>query len=224
LRRTILLSVLLLTGTSVPGREVNELQPPDAPPGLAALEQRLARTPPVSTDFVEYRFSHLLKKPLRSSGTLEYRADGVMVRDVVTPARETTEVNDDQVRISRAGKPPRTMSLQRAPQLRALLGSFRALLEGKLTPLQHDFDLALEETATRWTLTLRPKDPSLAKHLARIDVHGSGDKPSCLEALEPDGDGALTLFAAPAPGNTLPARAELERTCRAPAAQGAAGR
>jgi len=190
--------------------------------GLEALEQRLARTPPVRTDFVEYRFSHLLKKPLRSSGTLEYRADGVMVRNVVTPARESTEVDGEQVRITRAGKATRSLSLQRAPQLRVLLGSFRALLEGKLTPLRQDFDVTLAGDAAQWTLTLKPKDPTLAKHLARIDVHGLDDRPACLEALEPDGDGALTLFAAAPPAAAPPTRADVERTCRAPVAPGAA--
>lgn len=175
----------------------------------------------MTTDFVEYRFSHLLKKPLRSSGTLEYRADGVMVRNVSAPVRETTEVDGEQVRMTRAGKPPRTMSLQRAPQLRVLLGSFRALLEGKLTPLKEEFEVTLAEDGTRWTLTLKPRDPGLAKHLAHIDVHGDGDKPSCLEALEPDGDGALTMFTAAPTGTTLPPRAELERTCRAAGSQGA---
>ncbi len=210
LPRTIPLSLLLLlASTPSPGR------------GLEELEQRLARTPPVSTEFVEYRFSHLLKKPLRSSGTLEYRADGVMVRNVVAPGREVTEVEGEQVRITRAGKPARTMSLQRAPQLRVLLGSFRALLEGRLTPLQQDFAVTLDEHEANWTLTLEPKDPSLAKHLARIDVHGSGDRPACVEALEPDGDGALTLFTAAPAGKTLPTRAELERQCRASAVQGA---
>ena len=101
---------------------------------------RLVRTPPVSTDFVEYRFSHLLKKPLRSSGTLEYRADGVLVTQCRwRRTARTTEVDGDQVRITRDGKPTRTLSLQRAPQLRVLLGSFRALLEGRLTPLQQRF-------------------------------------------------------------------------------------
>ena len=198
----------MLTATASPSR------------GLEELEQRLARTPPVSTDFVEYRFSHLLKKPLRSSGTLEYRADGVMVRNVVAPNREVTEVDGEQVRITRAGKPARTLSLQRAPQLRVLLGSFRALLEGRLTPLQQEFVVTLDEHAANWTLKLEPKDPSLARHLAHIDVHGSGDRPACLEALEPDGDGALTLFTAAPAGNTLPTRAELERQCRVSAVQG----
>jgi hypothetical protein len=206
----MLLSALLLTATTTaPCHEPEESQ------GLEALEKRGARAPPGSTHIVEYRFSHLLRKPLRSSGTLEYRADGVMVRNVSAPTRETTEVDGEQVRITRAGKATRSLSLQRAPQLRVLLGSFRALLEGKLTPLKQDFEVSLTEDAAHWTLTLKPRDPTLAKHLAHIDVHGNGDKPSCLEVLEPDGDGALTLFAAAPAGVALPSRAELERTCRA---------
>ena len=175
----------------------------------------------MTTGFVEYRFSHLLTKPLRSEGTLEYRADGVMVRNVSAPVHETTEVDRDQVRITRAGKSPRSMSLQRAPQLRVLLGSFRALLEGKLTPLKQEFEVMLAEDGAQWTLTLKPRDPTLAKHLAHIEVHGHGDKPSCLEALEPDGDGALTLFTSEPAGAMSPSRVELERTCRAAGPQGA---
>ena len=92
----------MLTATATLGREPEkglELEQ------LEQLEQKLARTPPVSTEFVEYRFSHLLKKPLRSSGTLEYRADGVMVRNVAAPNREVTEVDGEQVRITRAANP-----------------------------------------------------------------------------------------------------------------------
>jgi len=177
----------------------------------------------VTTAFVEYRFSHLLKKPLRSSGTLEYRADGVLARNVDSPYREVTEVQGDEVRMTRGDKPTRTLSLQRAPQLRVLLGSFRALLEGTLVPLQQDFEISLTEDAARWTLTLKPHDAQLARHLASIEVFGSGDRPGCLEALEPDGDGAITLMSdtAPAADATPPSRDELERRCRAPGAHGA---
>lgn len=186
---------------------------------LEALEQQLKRTPPVSTGFVEYRFSHLLKKPLRTSGTLEYRADGVLARNVDSPYHELTEVNGDQVRITRGDKPVRTLSMQRAPQMRVLLGSFRALLEGRLVPLQQDFAVTLNDDDASWTLLLKPRDPQLARHLARIEVHGSGNRPFCLEALEPDGDGAITLMSdAPVAGGTPPARAELERSCRTPPA------
>ena len=196
-----------MASTASPGRSLEE------------LERALARTPPVSTGFVEYRFSHLMKKPLRTSGKLEYRADGVMARKVESPYQETTEVEGDAVRITRANRPTRTLSLQRAPQLRVLLGSFRALLEGRLTPLASDFEITLEDREKDWTLTLQPRDRSLSKHLARIRMHGSGDRPSCMEAVEPDGDSAITLFEdAPPAGESAPTPADLARRCHLSAA------
>jgi hypothetical protein len=135
---------------------------------------------------------------------------------VESPYQETTEATADQVRMTRAGRPTRTVSLQRAPQLRVLLGSFRALLEGRLQPLAADFELSLREDDTLWTLSLTPRDDKLRKYLARIEVFGRGNQPGCLEAVEPDGDGTLTLLGAVAPAtDPPPARAELERACRA---------
>lgn len=181
--------------------------------GIEDLEQRLKRTPPISTPFVEYRFSHLLKRPLRTSGLLEYRADGVMARTVDAPVRERTEIAGDEVRMRRGDRPERKMSLQRAPQLRLLLGSFRALLEGRLAPLDADFVMTLEEHGDRWRLTLKPRDARLARNLARIDVHGAADRAVCLESIEPDGDATLTMFAALE--EQQPDRAALEKSCRA---------
>ena len=181
---------------------------------LDEFERALRRTPPVTTGFVDYRFSHLLKKPLQASGTLEYRADGVLARKVDTPYREVTEVSGDQVRIERAGRAPRTLSLQRAPQLRVLLGSFRALLDGHLAPLSTDFEVALAEDGAHWTLTLTPRDPHLAKALARIQVTGATDRPDCIVALEPDGDAAFTLLESPPGQAGIPPRAALEQRCR----------
>jgi len=142
-----------------------------------------------------------------------------MSRKVESPYQETTEVEADAVHITRAGRAPRTISLQRAPQLRVLLSSFRALLEGRLTPLASDFTINLESQDQDWTLTLRPKDARLAKQLDRIRVQGAGDRPTCVEALEPDGDAAFTLFSkAPAGKGAAPTRDALEQRCRPPAA------
>jgi len=68
-------------------------------------------------------------------------------------------------------------------------------------------------------------DAQLAKHLASIEVFGSGDRPGCLRAMEPDGDGAVTLMdkasmdsastrTAPAAAAASPTREQLERLCR----------
>jgi len=180
---------------------------------LDELERALRRTPPVTTGFVEYRFSHLLKKPLQVSGTLEYRADGVLARRVEVPYRESTEVSGEQVRIERENRPARTLSLARAPQLRVMLGSFRALLEGNFAPLSRDFEVTLAEDDTHWTLTLVPRDARLLKALARIQVSGSEDRPDCIAALESDGDAAFTLLESQPVSAALPARAVLEHRC-----------
>jgi hypothetical protein len=181
--------------------------------GIEELEAKLVRKPPVVTPFVDYRFSHVLKAAVRSSGTLEYREDEALVRTVTSPFREQAEILGDEVRIRRGERPERRVSLQRIPQLRVLSGSFRAMLDGHIGQLSQDFDVALAEQPAGWALTLRPLDARLAKYLARIEVHGSADRPHCLEVVEPDGDVTLTFLEAP-PDERVSARAALESLCR----------
>ncbi|HEV7606656.1 MAG TPA: LolA-related protein [Steroidobacteraceae bacterium] len=181
--------------------------------GLEELETKLVRKPPVVTAFVDYRFSHVLRSAVRSSGTLEYRADEALVRTVTSPFREQAEVVGDEVRIRRGERPERRVSLQRIPQLRVLLGSFRAMLDGHVSQLSQDFNVALAEQPTGWALTLRPLDTRLARYLARIEVHGSADRPHCLEVVEPDGDVTLTFLEVP-PDERISARPALESLCR----------
>lgn len=181
--------------------------------GIEDLEAKLVRKPPVVTPFVDFRFSHVLKAAARSSGTLEYREDEALVRTVTSPFREQAEVMGDEVRIRRGERPERRVSLQRIPQLRVLLGSFRAMLDGQVGRLSQDFNVVLAEQAHGWTLTLRPLDAKLAKYLAHIEVHGSADRPRCLEVVEPDGDATLT-FLDTAPDERISTRPALEKLCR----------
>ncbi len=138
-----------------------------------------------------------------------------MARTVEVPYREHAEIAGDEVRIRRGDRPERRLSLQRAPQMRLLLGSFRALLEGRLEPLAADFTMTLQESGDRWLLSLKPRDARLARSLSRIDVHGAGDRLVCLESVEPDGDATLTLLGAPDPAGVRVERAAVEKSCRA---------
>jgi hypothetical protein len=205
LRLALLAPILLLTS------------PPGLPASLEDLEQRLARDPPVSTPFVEYRFSRVLKRPASASGTLEYRTDGVLVRDVELPYRERALVSGDSVSLQREGRAERRFPLERAPQLRVLLEGFRALLDGKLSTLRDDFTVRLDEAGRRWTITLTPLDASLARRLTSLRIEGSDDRPTCLEIAMPDG-ASYTLLGAKVPVRETPTRAELEAICRSPSA------
>lgn len=181
---------------------------------IEELEAKLSREPPVVTPFVEYRFSHLMKTAARSSGTLAYRSAGLLTRTVTAPYREHTEIAGDEVSIQRGDRAARRMSLHRLPQLRVLLASFRAMLDGNIGDLATDFSVSVDGKADSWVLTLRPRDPRVLRSLERVEVHGAADRPWCLEIVEPDGDATLTFFDAP-PDSGISARAVLTQLCRA---------
>lgn len=175
----------------------------------------MARQPPQSTAFVEYRFSHLLKRAAISTGTLEYREAGVWVRTVESPRLERAEIANDEVRLRRGQGEERKVSLTRAPQLRMLLGTLEALLEGRITGLGDEFEVTLTSRDSSWGLRFTPQDRSLLRKIARIDIFGKDNAPHCIEMAEPDGDAAFTLLGNAASQTALTDRAAVEARCRA---------
>jgi hypothetical protein len=205
LRIALLAPILLLMSGRTPAGSLED------------LEKRLAREPPVSTPFAEYRFSRVLKRPASASGTLEYRADGVLVRDVDHPYRERTLVSGDNVTLQREGRAERRFPLERAPQLRVLLDSFRALLDGRLSTLRRDFTVNLDEAGRGWTITLTPLDATLTRRLTTLRIDGTDDRPTCLTIAMSDGV-SHTLLGPVTRVSDAPTRAELEAICRTPPA------
>jgi hypothetical protein len=160
-------------------------------PDLDALIESLARPAPATTDFVEVRFSVLLAEPVTAGGQLEYHESGALVRRVETPYRERTELLGERVVIEREGNPPRRFSLDRAPELRALMASFGALLAGNKTVLDQHFEVAVAGQPDNWQLTLRPRDRKLARMLSAIVVDGANDSPRCFRLNEKDGEASI---------------------------------
>jgi len=191
------------------------LQAADA--DLDALLGQLVRPPPDSTTFVEVRYSSLLDEPLVVSGVLEHHADGALVRRVEAPYQEITELQGENVTVTRAGSKPRRFSLDRAPELRGMLASFGALLTGDRKMLERYFKVELAEFEGRWEITLTPRDRKLQRRLSTIVVDGTADRPRCFTMLEPDGDGSVMALGVQTPAD-LPApldRTALEAWCSA---------
>jgi hypothetical protein len=189
--------------------------PDPADPALTVLLAQLARPAPASTAFVEVRWSKLLTTPLVSAGTLEYRGAGALSRQVERPYRERTEIAGDDVRVERAGRAPRRFTLERAPELKALLGSFAALIAGDASALARDFTLALADAAPSWRLRLTPRDARLRRRLAAIEVDGRATMPRCFWIAGRDSSGVMLVEdAAREPLPEPLERAALERHCR----------
>lgn len=184
---------------------------------IDALLGRLARPAPDSTSFVEVRYSSLLDQPIVVAGRLEHRADGALVQRVESPYQEVTELQGENVTVTRAGGKPRRFSLDRAPELRGMLASFGALLTGDRRLLEQYFGVALRESGARWAITLTPRDAKLGRRLSSIVVDGEADRPRCFTLREPDGDGSVMALgvAQPVELPTPPERQALEAWCAA---------
>ncbi|WP_430391834.1 LolA-related protein [Dyella sp. 20L07] len=160
-----------------------------------ALVTSLGRPAPARTPFAEARFMKMLDQPLVVSGELAWLGDDKLERQVSHPNRETSTIANGEVTQQREGRPPRQFSLKRAPQLQVLLDSFVALLGGDSTRLEQAFIIQRSgDDAARWTLTLTPRDPKLARTVSRIEIDGHGNEPRCMRMQEADGDLAVDLL------------------------------
>ena len=160
--------------------------------------RQLARPAPMHTAFVELRDSPLLKAPLRISGEYRRPDDATLVREVQSPYAETTTIREGQATIVR-GTRSRSFSLARVPELAGLQASFGALLAGDRATLERHYRIDAAGTRQRWTLTLVPRDATMAAKVRDIVLHGRGAELRCFET-EParGGDVQRTLLASAA--------------------------
>jgi len=168
--------------------------PADIAPETARLVASLRREPPSRTAYSEVRFLQMLKRPLVLHGELGYAGPGSLSKRVDAPYRETTMIAGSDVRVQREGKGERSFSLDRAPELGALLSGFSALLGGDSAALNRDFSVEAVQRNEDWRLTLKPRSPALAKQLLAMIVDGRGGEPRCFTLRETDGDASAMLL------------------------------
>ena len=154
----------------------------------------MARPAPASTPFVEAHFSRLLSRPLLVSGQLEYLGSDALARTVQQPFQERTDIAGDSVTITRGGRQQK-FSLQRAPELKLLLGSFTALLSGNRAALEQQFSLGVDGDGRQWSLQLTPLDARVHARIRSIKVQGAGAEPRCITTTEADDSVTVMLLA-----------------------------
>jgi hypothetical protein len=187
------------------------------PPDAAALVTRLKRPVPASTAYTEVRFAHQLTRPLILHGELDYGGADKLGKRVDAPYRETTEVNGGGATVTRADRAPKHFDLERAPELKALMGGFSALLGGDAAALQTLYTILLVDNGDGWTLTLTPHDAALAQRLHEFVIDGAGDEPRCFTLRQTNGDASVMLLGALAATQLPqpPTVAALAAICRA---------
>lgn len=167
---------------------------------LSAHLERLKGSMRSEVLFTEEQGSALLTSPLLSSGVLRYRADDrALVKQVLSPEAASLTVLDNRLVVESGGR-SRSYSLRSRPEMLALLGGFRALIEGDQAALEEHFVVILSANPQQhWELSLTPRKARLAKHLSLVQVKGHGGQVDLIETTLTSGDWQrLRLSPAPA--------------------------
>jgi hypothetical protein len=157
---------------------------------LEPLMQLLAARRHGEVSFVEQHFMKLLKRPAESYGELRYDAPDRLEKRTLDPKPETLTLSGDELVVERGGH-RRVLDLKSYPKIAPFVESIRATLAGDLPALERVFTLDFAGDLSRWSLSLAPRDPEVAKTVSQVRIEGMRDTLLRVEILETDGDRSL---------------------------------
>ncbi len=159
---------------------------------LRELQSMLQSAPVRSTDFQEVRESPWLATPVESRGTMESSPQKLEKR-VSTPRQETWRLLPDRVEwVGPDGITSKRILFSQAPAVAALSNAMRRVVAADLDSLAGDFRVELAGDEKRWTLRLRPVDPTVAQQLESIDLQGAGHRLQVIVVNERQGGRTTT--------------------------------
>ncbi len=160
---------------------------------VAELMHGLAQNKSGRASFVEKKYIALLDKPVESSGELLYTAPDRLEKRTLKPRPESLLIDNGTLTIER-GKRRMVLRLQDYPELVAFTESIRGTLAGDTAALRRIYNLELEGSKERWTLTLRPVETKMLELVQRIRIGGSGADVKSIEIEQADKDRSVMLI------------------------------
>ena len=154
---------------------------------LTQLMQALAQNKSGHASFVETKYISLLDQPVESSGELLYTAPNRLEKRTLQPRPESLLIENGTLTVER-GKRRRVLHLQDYPELVAFTESIRGTLAGDLAALKRVYNLDLEGSEERWTLTLRPIETTMLNVVERIRIGGNRAEVRSIEIEQADKD------------------------------------
>ena len=164
--------------------------------GVQALFETLAKNRPGRATFVEKKYLALLDRPVESSGELLFTPPDRLEKRTLAPKPERVLVDRETVTLERAGK-THALRLRENPAVAVLVESIRGTLAGDLAALTRTYSVALDGTAARWRLILRPLDPALGTLVERVEIAGREARVAAVEIFQADGDRSVMTLSAP---------------------------
>jgi hypothetical protein len=163
----------------------------DAPAaGFDELLALLAAKRSSHVSFTEVHEMAMLNRPLQSSGELVYEAPGHLEKRTLKPKPETLVLENGVLRATR-GHRKYELHLQDYPQVVPFVESVRATLAGDRAALERYFSVDFQGDLGHWTLSLVPRDATVARQVAQIRITGERDAVRTVEIRQADKDRTL---------------------------------
>jgi hypothetical protein len=138
---------------------------------LSEVTALLAQHKSGQARFTEERTVSGIDGPLQASGQLSFQAPDRFSRVTTEPRSESMEVQGNTLVLRRGGR-TRQMTVDAIPELAALIEAVRGALTGNAALLDKFFKTQVDGSATRWTLTLVPRDARLATQVRELKITG----------------------------------------------------
>jgi hypothetical protein len=169
------------------------LSPAFAAWDVTQLMQGLAKNKSGRASFVEKKYIALLEAPVESSGELLYTAPDRLEKRTLKPKPESLLIEGGSLTVER-GKRRMVLRLQDYPELVAFTESIRGTLAGDMVALRRVYNLDLEGSEERWTLTLRPMETKMLEVVQRIRIGGSHAEVRTIEIEQTDKDRSVMVI------------------------------
>lgn len=159
---------------------------------VGRLMDLLRAQKPGKAIFHETKHIAILDRPLESTGELLFTPPDRLEKRSSGLNAERMVIDRETLSIERGGR-RQTLALREHPQVAVFIESIRGTLAGDRTSLEKTYALALDGDAQRWRLVLRPRDPQLARLVARIAIGGAQAQVRRIEIEQADGDRSVMV-------------------------------
>ena len=156
------------------------------------LMQTMSQIDSFKANFEEVKDFAFFTDAIKVSGSLNYKKPGYLKREVVSPHREVTLIEDDIIHIERERtgdndtSQKQQLSIDIHPAVRTLIESIRATFAGDIEVLEKYYQLVFAGDKSSWHLVLYPLQEKVIKHVRQVEIFGAGREVNKIITIEAD--------------------------------------
>lgn len=158
---------------------------------LTELLQLFSQQTQSTVDFKEEKHTSFLKKPIISSGQMQFIAPDKLNKFIIKPEKISQKIVADDLEIKNKNE-IHTINLNDHPEFSVILKSIINVLSGNYAALEKDFKITFSGNLTAWDLILSPHDSFVAGYVESIKMQGSNNKLTEIIVTEPNKDHSIT--------------------------------